>query len=433
MAVNPLLSLQTQALDFGQAADRFTQTRQAQKQQEQQQEVIDLRKRGIELDEIKTAIEQQDAATQRRIRNNALDSLRLKQALESGGTEAAMDFLKNNKDRNDRLGFDSNETQEVMQLLESGDTDRLNTMLDNNILAGEAIGVIESTDSGRVRSLTPEEKKQAGFPEGAVVQQKPSGEFIVKFEPGDRGRARVEVSEDGSRAVFVDEVALAAGEEDAVSEIQLREPKQPERADIEPADSLFAMAEAATGPQATIRSVTARIPFTNVSESERESVTARRAFELTENELARGLVNNPRFPVREREAVINAINISPSVFDNPDAMKARLSAARDFLSSRLAQAERDAADETLPEKTREAQSSNASAMRNALDRIGKPAEETASTIRQIVDLDTESQRFVVDDMPEAQLRAMILDASDEDLGDLSEDTRARIAERLEGQ
>lgn len=324
---------------------------------------------------------------------------------------------------------------------------------------------VETGQGDRIRTLSPEQAREAGFPEGAVVQQKPGGEFTVKFDPSGRGgdqrdreiadlssdleaqgvsnprqkatrivdgRARIEVSEDGTRAVFVDEVALAAGEEDAVTELQLREPREPERAEVEPADSLFALADKATGPGPAFRSLTARIPFTNVSEAERESVSAQRAFELTENELARGLVNNPRFPVREREAVINAINISPSVFDNPDAMKARLSAARDFLQTRLEQAERDAQDETLPGETRQAQSANASAMRNALDRIGQPGEETASTISQIANLDAENARFVVDDTPPAQLRTMINNASNEELENLSPELRARIRDRLTG-
>lgn len=498
MATNPLISLQARGVDFGQAAGRFAQASQARKGREQQQEIIDLRKQQLDLERVRTAYEQQEAADKRRFRNTAIASAQLKRVLESDGPDAAMTWLQNNQEGNERIGLPSEDTQEAMELIQAGKVDQLKTGLDNNVFLGESLGLVDTPEEwepiygdqgniigqrntktgrtredvrsdaeGQTRDLTPEEVKEAGFPEGSVVQRKPNNDLVVRFEPDtDRGsdqrdreiadlasdldaqgvpdprvkatrivdgRARIEVSEDGSRAVFVDEVALASGDEDAVRELQLREPEQGERAEIEPADSLFAMADKATGPQATLRSVTARIPFTNVSEGERETVTARRAFELTENELARGLVNNPRFPVREREAVINAINISPSVFDNPDAMKARLSAARDFLQTRLAQAERDAGDETLPEETRQDQAANASAMRNAIDRIGVPAEEIASTIQQITDLDAESARFVVDDMPQQNLREMINNASDEDLGDLSDETRVRIAERLRGQ
>lgn len=370
----------------------------------------------------------------------------------------------------------SQATQEPQEVSQTISGQQANQMFGTQLAPGAAVTVQRSPQGGmsiqdvqdpqqgqqQVRTLSEQEKQQFGFPEGSIVQQKPNGEFSIKFEPDGRGqdqrereigdlaadlegqvpnprqkatrivdgRARIEVAEDGSTALFVDEVALASGEENAVQQLQLQQPNVPEQPEVEPADTLFGMVDQATGPTSTIRSFTAQIPFTNVSEEEREAISARRAFELTENELARGLVNNPRFPVREREAVINALNISPRFLDTKEAMQARLGAARDFLQTRLEQARRDAQDESLPQETREAQQSNAAAMERALSRIGDPAEETASTVNQISQLDSESASFVVDDMPAPQLKTMLQNASESQINQLSEDLRSRIEQRL---
>lgn len=202
MAVNPLLSLQTRAVDFGQAAGRFAQASQARKGREQQQEIVDLRKQQLDLERVRTAFEQQDAAMQRRIKNNAINSLRLNRILETGGQEAAMDFLQENKARNERMGLDSNDTEEAMELLQSGEIDKLNQHLENNIFIGESLGVIDppkDDDTFTARNIIlPDGKKVSGrtTPEGRIEIVNEQGEF----ERAPQGAQIISTSLQGSES-----------------------------------------------------------------------------------------------------------------------------------------------------------------------------------------------------------------------------------------
>lgn len=320
------------------------------------------------------------------------------------------------------------------------------------------------------QTLSTEEATQLGYPEGSIVQRNSDGKLAVRHEPDSGsvdqrereirdfqqdlmrntdlseqearekairyvdGRARVEVSEDGSSAMLVDEVALASGEENAVQRIQLRQPDQPERPEFDPQQTLFEQADEATGPSGTVLSTTARIPGREPSESERRAIEARRAFELTENEIARGLVINDKFPVRERQAVIDAVNISPSFFDTEEAMRARLVAADRFLRSRLQQAERDASDESLPEDTREAQRANASAIRNAVDRLGVPeagGDISRITPDSLLEMGSAQSRFVIDNMTTDEAKSFIRNNDAQSLDRLPDSLTDRLKEKVQ--
>jgi hypothetical protein len=99
---------------------------------------------------------------------------------------------------------------------------------------------------------------------------------------------------------------------------------------------------------------------------------ARQTLLTATNELARSLVNNPRFAVAEVERVIKEAGTQPSVADTPTLMRARLKVLDTFLRNRLKTAEADAANMNLPQDLRSAQASNAAAIRSFIPKLGVP-------------------------------------------------------------
>jgi hypothetical protein len=99
---------------------------------------------------------------------------------------------------------------------------------------------------------------------------------------------------------------------------------------------------------------------------------ARQTLLTATNELARSLINNPRFPVAEVERVIKEAGTQPSVADTPTLMRARLKTLDTVLRSRLKTTEADAANMSLPQDLRSAQASNAAAIRAFLPKLGVP-------------------------------------------------------------
>jgi hypothetical protein len=99
---------------------------------------------------------------------------------------------------------------------------------------------------------------------------------------------------------------------------------------------------------------------------------ARQTLEISSNEFARALVNNPKFAVAEVERVLKEAGTKPSAFDTPKLMRSRLKVLDTFLRNRLKTAEADASNMNLPQDLRSAQASNAAAIRSFLPKLGVP-------------------------------------------------------------
>jgi hypothetical protein len=99
---------------------------------------------------------------------------------------------------------------------------------------------------------------------------------------------------------------------------------------------------------------------------------ARQTLEISSNEFARALVNNPKFAVAEVERVLKEAGTKPSFADTPALMRSRLKTLDTFLRSRLRTAEADAKNQNLPQDLRSAQASNAAAIRSFLPKLGVP-------------------------------------------------------------
>jgi hypothetical protein len=124
-----------------------------------------------------------------------------------------------------------------------------------------------------------------------------------------------------------------------------------------------------------VLAITGQAPGFQVNEAESAVLLARSTLKTFENDLARGLVINERFPVREREAVLDALDLSPALWDNPSAMRVRIRAADKAFRIRVAQFERDAKDQSLAPAERAKIKANVAVMKNAIDRLGVPRSE----------------------------------------------------------
>lgn len=162
----------------------------------------------------------------------------------------------------------------------------------------------------------------------------------------DEGFKRVE-TDDFGRSRVVDVVA------EDVQEINIKpasgnEPIPP------PEQSLFGLAEDATGPEASIKSGFSQLlsvaggPVNNP-----EVIQARTSFSIATNDFIRALTLNKRFPVKEIERIREEINLKPKFFDSPELMQNRMVAIDRSLRERQRKALNNANNTRLPETARE--------------------------------------------------------------------------------
>jgi hypothetical protein len=224
------------------------------------------------------------------------------------------------------------------------------------------------------------------------------------------GNVRIDVLESGQ----VRRVNLVNGE---VSEVPVASQGQ-EIPVPQTGRTLYDLASQATGPMSAVRAGLARVGVPNDS-----TVTARTEVKNAMQELTRALAVNPRFPVAEIERIRADTDLDPAILDNPTAMRARMRGLESYLSRRQAQAERDAADPSLPQEVREGQASNASSIRNFRAVMGVP---------QTLDADFLSTPQAVQQLDTSSLRYFAENASDEDLNALPDEVAEAIIRKLGG-
>jgi hypothetical protein len=78
------------------------------------------------------------------------------------------------------------------------------------------------------------------------------------------------------------------------------------------------------------------------------------------------------FLLQRLNGIIREAGTQPGAFDTPKLMRSRLKVLDAYLKDRLRTAEQDASNNNLPQETRSAQASNASAIRSFLPRLGIP-------------------------------------------------------------
>jgi hypothetical protein len=137
--------------------------------------------------------------------------------------------------------------------------------------------------------------------------------------------------------------------------------------------TLWDAAEQGTGAWSSLRAGASRAfgQIPGVPQAQKTEEARQFLFSAT-NDLARSLVNNPRFPVAEVERVIREAGTQPSAFDTPELLRSRLKVLDGFLRDRLKTAEQDAANANLPQDVRVAQATNAASIRAFLPKLGVP-------------------------------------------------------------
>ena len=93
------------------------------------------------------------------------------------------------------------------------------------------------------------------------------------------------------------------------------------------------------------------------------------------------------------------------------------------LGVRLEQAERDANDQSLPEKKREAQAANASALRNFIALMGVPKD---------IKMEMLDSPQAVEELDASELRSFIQKSSETELDKLPDDVFDSIMSKLNG-
>ena len=188
------------------------------------------------------------------------------------------------------------------------------------------------------RILPPEElaTRFPAVPEGAIIEESDKGGLLVRFQPTSDttqreqkiqsltqtlteggvqdpvgtaiklvdGTMSVEINEQTGKVLLIDEAAAVAGLPNAVIELPIHAGVETDRTLVGTNETLYSLSENASGLRSAVLSATGRIPGTRVSDSEQEVLRARSRLKQFENDLARSLVHNPRFPVAERTAVL---------------------------------------------------------------------------------------------------------------------------------
>lgn len=124
-----------------------------------------------------------------------------------------------------------------------------------------------------------------------------------------------------------------------------------------------------SGAKAGIARTMGQIPGVPVAE---ETLGARQNFRSAGQDMVRALAINPRFPVAEQERIQSMLDLDPSLWDSPAALKARMRGVDTYLATRQKQAEADAANEKLPADQRQAQQQNISTIKNFRAFMGVP-------------------------------------------------------------
>jgi hypothetical protein len=136
--------------------------------------------------------------------------------------------------------------------------------------------------------------------------------------------------------------------------------------------TLFELAGAATGVANSIQDLYARGVTLFGADADLSATSAIQTINTSMQSMIRALTVNPKFPVAEQDRILEEIKIRPGMFTSVAVMQSRMESIAQDLMLRAEQAERDAADQSMPQATRAAQRQNAADIRNFLPILGVP-------------------------------------------------------------
>ncbi len=163
-----------------------------------------------------------------------------------------------------------------------------------------------------------------------------------------------------------------------------------------PGQSLFELAEFATGPFSKLTEViaTGKSIFTgDLSPKERQVIEARQTITTSLQNLILALSINSRNPVAEQQRLEEQINIKPTLFDSPSALRARMNSIRGSLEIKLEQEIASSQNPVLSESSQNNSRTKATAIRNFLAIMGDtsniPSESNNKSSSEIDAIDAE--------------------------------------------
>jgi len=145
---------------------------------------------------------------------------------------------------------------------------------------------------------------------------------------------------------------------------------------VEEQDSAWKLASTprttGVGPKVgeVLQSATGQVSWNIVSP---EFTERRQKLLNMQNEVIRGVINNPRFPIAEQERIRKEISIVPSISTDPQTLLANIRSLDSTLRTSLANREREGADINLPIKGRQEALLAANEVRNLLKILGVPS------------------------------------------------------------
>ncbi len=180
--------------------------------------------------------------------------------------------------------------------------------------------------------------------------------------------ARVQMSDDGTRVLYIDDVTASA------TEINMPAPTDEPPAPS-PGLSLWDQSDKGTGVVSTIAAGGSVLTGTLGLPIADETIRARQSFRTQAQSFTRALAINERFPVTEQERIREDIATLPGFFDAPSLMRERMRSLDYDLRITADQAEADANNQQLPQDVRSSQRANAATIRNFLPILGVPESE----------------------------------------------------------
>lgn len=136
--------------------------------------------------------------------------------------------------------------------------------------------------------------------------------------------------------------------------------------------TVFDLAGLITGPVPAAAEAASRTPLVGQVFRAPQITQARTFMSQAQRDLVRVLQNNPRFAEGERRAIEKEVDISPSVFDDPNAFKDRMIGVDDALSNRLKNALNTAQSNRVGKEERIQAMNIANAIVNFRELLGVP-------------------------------------------------------------
>ena len=140
----------------------------------------------------------------------------------------------------------------------------------------------------------------------------------------------------------------------------------------EPGQTLFDLAEYASGPVSGVKALIAYPAAWAGKDFAQKEIAARQIFLNSSQDLIRSLAINDRFAVQEQERIMDFVSMAPSFLMSPVLLRNRMIGVKQALEVKLQQDIADGENTELPDDQRRASKRSAVAVRNFLSIMGEP-------------------------------------------------------------